>query len=226
MFLRSTARIRGPSGPEILVHYICQGNLTFSWKEDFILISWSTEVRNKTFPAKSDRRFLLLSDQSMSICEYQWVSMSLNESQIVPENYLEQTWEHSIMVQHQLTQTQYMRQATLMDTYRVFFNVESKVNGQKSIQNLVSDANSVLILLVIVANLILYPNIHSEYIFELLSLFHWGILMSITLKPVQRKSLFLNDLGSFHVFIKAYSSTCWTLPNIILIVLSINAPNS
>ena len=76
------------------------------------------------------------------------------------------------MVQHQLTQTQYMRQATLMDTYRVFFNVESKVNGQKSIQNLVSDANSVLILLVIVANLILYPNIHSEYIFELLSLFH------------------------------------------------------
>ena len=34
-----------------------------------------------------------------------------------------------------------------------------------------------------------------------------------------RKSLFLNDLGSFHVFIKAYSSTCWTLPNIILSVL-------
>ena len=61
-----------------------------------------------------------------------------------------------------------MRQATLMDTYRVFFNVESKVNGQKSIQNLVSDANSGLILLVIVANLILYPKIHSEYIFELI----------------------------------------------------------
>ena len=44
----------------------------------------------------------------------------------------------------------------------------SKVSGQKSIQNLVSDANSVFILLVIVANLILYPKIHSEYIFELI----------------------------------------------------------
>ena len=52
--------------------------------------------------------------------------------------------------------------------YRVFFNEESKVSGQKSIQNLVSDANSGPILLVIVANLILYPKIHSEYIFELI----------------------------------------------------------
>ena len=39
--------------------------------------------------------------------------------------------------------------------YRVFFNEESKVSGQKSIQNLVSYANFEFNLFVIVANLII-----------------------------------------------------------------------
>ena len=52
--------------------------------------------------------------------------------------------------------------------YRVFFNEESKVSGPKSIQNSVLYADFELIFMVIVANLILYPKIHSQCIFELI----------------------------------------------------------
>ena len=56
----------------------------------------------------------------------------------------------------------------ILFNYRVFFNEESKVSGPKSIQNSVLYADFDLILLIIVANLILYPKIQSEYIFDVI----------------------------------------------------------
>ena len=56
----------------------------------------------------------------------------------------------------------------ILFNYRDFFNEESKVSGPKSIQNSVLYADFDLILLIIVANLILYPKIQSEYIFDVI----------------------------------------------------------